>query len=266
MPSAVLPVSAMSRHRSVAAGPPTADVVHQVSVASSVGPVFGMTRSNRGRPSVLAGPGWAATTSFEPLRTSRYLLGQRHRTSPAVSPVTTTTSGPLKPGPKRLGDQVVGDPLVACRPGRCRVRAARAACPVTGIASSPSPRTPTSTIGTRNRVTSRAQRKPKPSLAGAARRRLAQLAGQDPVADEAEQRRQQRERDQHGDGDGAGGGQAHRGQERDVDDGQPGQRDDDRGAGERRRPSRRCRPRARPPPPGPALGQVWRYRELMNSA
>ena len=58
------------------------------------------------------------------------------------------------------------------------------------------------------------------------------LAAEHAAAEEAEQRRQQGQRDDDGAEDGGGGAEPHRGEERDADHGEGGERDDDGQPGE----------------------------------
>ena len=98
-PTAVLPVTEMLA--SPVASGCTADrrFFTSSAVSSVAGPLFGITCSSRVVPSALAGPGWAATTSLRPCDFASTCLTSASDVA-GLSLFTTTTSGPLAPGPK----------------------------------------------------------------------------------------------------------------------------------------------------------------------
>jgi hypothetical protein len=156
MPTAVWPVNATS-------APVMPAVLARmsrtsVSVASSVGPVFGITASSMVVWAWLIPAGATASRLGSPV--SRSVTLRAASAAPCgVSAETTSTSRPLKPGPKpvRTSSKAVRSalPTGAWPASGSAIRMSRA-----GSARMPSTTTPSRITGTRNRVTARAQRKP----------------------------------------------------------------------------------------------------------
>ena len=164
----------------------------------SCGELFGMTLrsatpcrragSSRGRPTATT-PACARAT-------------RRDARASAASPrgpgsSTTSSSGPLKPGPEALGEQVVG--LARVEPaGRCPRRRARGAATGTAWRHEHARATPTAVTATGGAAqpAQRAQTGDS-SVALGPRRRPAACAPGRAGAEEAEQRGQQRQRREH---------------------------------------------------------------------
>jgi len=156
MPIAVTPVSSTSTPWM----PPTEPRMSSTtcSVAGSVGPVSGITARRAVRPSGLSCGGVTARTlSVSWTRAATW--GTAAAVACGLSPATTIASRPVKPGPKpsliRSLETRAGEPTGAVP---WSGRASRMS--EVGSASAPSPSRPTRITGTRNRMASRAQRKP----------------------------------------------------------------------------------------------------------